>query len=196
MEMVTLVCRSGEYQDFWFEVPEGQSESQANTHLDSSSVDHRPGNVPGQFKCHQCGNVYKWKGNLAAHIRVECGKPPQLQCPHCPSRFKHKSHLKRHFAFISRPLRPIPDYFISYFEPLSVYSNPIGLFLGLNYVLCGRPMPGQFPCPQCGKVYRWKRNLSQHCKLECGKEPELQCNLCPRRFKLKRHLKRHVLRCH
>lgn len=51
---------------------------------------------PDQFKCFQCGNVYRWKGNLVAHLRVECGKDPQQQCPHCPQRFKHKSHLKRH----------------------------------------------------------------------------------------------------
>lgn len=51
---------------------------------------------PGRFPCPRCGNAYRWKGNLTAHLRVECGKEPQQQCPHCPTRFKHKSHLKRH----------------------------------------------------------------------------------------------------
>ncbi|XP_034249727.1 protein krueppel-like isoform X2 [Thrips palmi] len=51
----------------------------------------------GRFECFQCGNVYRWKGNLMAHLRVECGKEPNQHCPYCPQRFKHKSHLKRHF---------------------------------------------------------------------------------------------------
>ena len=74
-----------------------RQQQQQQQQLQAQGVDlERPGTFPGQFKCHQCGKVYRWKGNLQTHLRIECGKPPQLQCPFCPQRFKHKSHLKRH----------------------------------------------------------------------------------------------------
>ncbi|XP_049861389.1 longitudinals lacking protein-like isoform X1 [Schistocerca gregaria] len=37
----------------------------------------------------------------------------------------------------------------------------------------------KFPCPQCGKNYAWKTNMQRHLRLECGKEPQFQCPVCP-----------------
>lgn len=51
---------------------------------------------PGQFACHQCGNVYRWKRNLKQHLKMECGKEPSFACPHCPHRSHYRSHLRRH----------------------------------------------------------------------------------------------------
>lgn len=51
---------------------------------------------PGQFTCHQCGNVYRWKRNLRQHLKMECGKEPSFLCPHCPHRSHYRSHLRRH----------------------------------------------------------------------------------------------------
>nr|CAD7403789.1 unnamed protein product [Timema cristinae] len=50
---------------------------------------------------------------------------------------------------------------------------------------------GQFPCSNCGKVYRYQRNMSYHMKFECGKEPQFQCPLCSLRMKQRRNLRRH-----
>lgn len=48
-------------------------------------------------------------------------------------------------------------------------------------------LPGQalarFACHKCGKVYRWKGNLSQHLRFECGKAPQFRCPYCPYRSK-------------
>jgi uncharacterized C2H2 Zn-finger protein len=49
-----------------------------------------------------------------------------------------------------------------------------------------------FPCPSCGKIYRWKKSLYNHVKLECGKEPQLQCPHCPHRAKLNWNLQKHI----
>ncbi|PSN32883.1 hypothetical protein C0J52_13331 [Blattella germanica] len=38
---------------------------------------------------------------------------------------------------------------------------------------------GSFLCPGCGKVYRWRKNMISHMRLECGKEPQFQCPHCP-----------------
>lgn len=51
--------------------------------------------------------------------------------------------------------------------------------------------PGLFPCVECGKVYRYYRNLCTH-RHECGQEPRFHCPYCPLRTKTKSNLKRHV----
>ncbi|KAK3915471.1 Longitudinals lacking protein, isoforms A/B/D/L [Frankliniella fusca] len=51
---------------------------------------------PGHFPCETCGKVYRYKGNLSSHVRLECGKERQFQCPHCPHKSKQKIHLIRH----------------------------------------------------------------------------------------------------
>uniref|UniRef100_A0A8D9DPJ0 Longitudinals lacking protein, isoform G n=1 Tax=Cacopsylla melanoneura TaxID=428564 RepID=A0A8D9DPJ0_9HEMI len=48
-----------------------------------------------------------------------------------------------------------------------------------------------FPCNRCGRTYRYKRNLQQHEKNECGREPSHQCPVCPYRTKQKGTLKIH-----
>ena len=52
--------------------------------------------------------------------------------------------------------------------------------------------PGVFPCVDCGKVFKWKANLYQHRKLECGKEPQFQCPHCHHRSKRRADLVRHI----
>lgn len=51
---------------------------------------------PGEYPCPQCNRTYRWKGSLAQHLRLECGKEPQFQCPYCPHRTKHKGNLNIH----------------------------------------------------------------------------------------------------
>lgn len=56
--------------------------------------------------------------------------------------------------------------------------------------------PGAYPCPQCGKVYRWRGNLNLHLRQECGKDPQFQCPICPHRSKQKSNLKTHIINIH
>ncbi|XP_046663214.1 longitudinals lacking protein, isoforms A/B/D/L-like [Homalodisca vitripennis] len=51
-----------------------------------------------QFRCDQCGKVYKHKCNLLTHRRYECGTEPRFPCPFCPYRAKRRTHLKGHCA--------------------------------------------------------------------------------------------------
>lgn len=56
--------------------------------------------------------------------------------------------------------------------------------------------PGYFKCPKCGKGYRWLRNMKNHLKVECGKDPKECCPYCPHRTKYKSSLQKHILRIH
>ncbi|PSN32901.1 hypothetical protein C0J52_13328 [Blattella germanica] len=65
-----------------------------------------PGNSsgPGLFPCPQCGKTYKYKRSMSAHLKVECGKEPQLLCPYCPHRSKKNHHLAAHIRAIHRDM--------------------------------------------------------------------------------------------
>lgn len=56
--------------------------------------------------------------------------------------------------------------------------------------------PGLFECPNCGKYYRWLRNMRSHLKIECGKDPKECCPYCPHRTKYKSSLHKHIQRMH
>ncbi|XP_021915086.1 longitudinals lacking protein, isoforms A/B/D/L isoform X25 [Zootermopsis nevadensis] len=53
-----------------------------------------------------------------------------------------------------------------------------------------------FQCTTCGNIYKYRRSLLRHIRLECGKEPQFQCPGCPLRFKHKNHLMRHATTKH
>ncbi|KAG8259336.1 hypothetical protein J6590_014805 [Homalodisca vitripennis] len=54
----------------------------------------------------------------------------------------------------------------------------------------------KFDCPSCGRSFNHKNNLYRHQKLDCGKLPQLSCNICPYKCKRKDQLKLHVAAKH
>lgn len=60
----------------------------------------------------------------------------------------------------------------------------------------GGGQQGEFPCPDCGRLYKLKSSLRNHQKWECGKEPQFQCPFCAYRAKQKMHIGRHLERMH
>lgn len=53
-----------------------------------------------------------------------------------------------------------------------------------------------FFCDKCGRGYRWATGLSQHKRVECGKEALFQCTLCQYKAKQKVNLMSHIKRKH
>lgn len=51
-------------------------------------------------------------------------------------------------------------------------------------------------CPNCGKMYIWKKNLMRHLKLECDKKPQQKCPYCRFITKHKSVVKTHIYRKH
>ncbi|KAJ9596799.1 hypothetical protein L9F63_012180 [Diploptera punctata] len=52
------------------------------------------------YVCVNCGRTYTWKGNLQRHIKLECGKVPNVLCQYCPYRTKRTDELKKHMRRI------------------------------------------------------------------------------------------------
>ncbi|KAF6202595.1 hypothetical protein GE061_002993 [Apolygus lucorum] len=57
----------------------------------------RVSSVP-RFFCVVCGRSYKYKQNLNAHRKYECGMEPRFECRVCFKKFKVKSNFKAHLA--------------------------------------------------------------------------------------------------
>lgn len=60
----------------------------------------------------------------------------------------------------------------------------------------GRQSFLSFQCFNCGKWYQHRTTLKRHLKLECGKEPQFHCSLCPYKAKQKIHLSKHTAAKH
>ncbi|CAG9864626.1 unnamed protein product [Phyllotreta striolata] len=60
-------------------------------------------------------------------------------------------------------------------------------------------MTGQqylFACKKCGRAYKRKSSLYNHCRWECGKEPQFKCDYCPYKGRQKIHFIMHVMAKH
>jgi hypothetical protein len=57
-------------------------------------------------------------------------------------------------------------------------------------------LPPRHMCLKCGKKYKWKGSLRNHVRLECGKEPQFYCHVCPHRTYQKGNLIRHLALFH
>ncbi|XP_076477630.1 uncharacterized protein LOC117160031 isoform X28 [Bombus vancouverensis nearcticus] len=79
---------------------------------------------------------------------------------------------------------------------LVLYSNNPSLKLPQESSSCLDKKPGCFRCPNCNKGYRWLRNMKNHLRKECGKDPKECCPYCPHRTKYKGSLRKHILRIH
>nr|XP_012226000.1 PREDICTED: longitudinals lacking protein, isoform G-like [Linepithema humile] len=75
-------------------------------------------------------------------------------------------------------------------------SNSASLKISQRSGGCLDKNPGCYKCPKCGKSYRWLRNMKNHLKIECGKDPKECCPYCPHRTKYRSSLHKHILRIH
>ncbi|XP_044747915.1 longitudinals lacking protein, isoforms A/B/D/L isoform X2 [Coccinella septempunctata] len=53
-----------------------------------------------------------------------------------------------------------------------------------------------YECPDCRKVYRARKNLARHIRVECGKKPPLSCAYCPYRSYRNNEIQNHIKNKH
>lgn len=63
---------------------------------------------------------------------------------------------------------------------------------GGKYSLTKAQWDTVFECQACGRVYKSKTALKLHERVECGKEPQLQCYCCQKMFYHNGNLNRHL----
>ncbi|RZF39418.1 hypothetical protein LSTR_LSTR000939 [Laodelphax striatellus] len=65
-----------------------------------------------------------------------------------------------------------------------------------NFIKVVKNPDKKFVCSVCGKGYKYKNNMKQHQRMECGKEPQFQCPHCDKKTHQKGSLKRHIYTMH
>ncbi|RZF39421.1 hypothetical protein LSTR_LSTR000942 [Laodelphax striatellus] len=132
-----------------------------------------------KFQCNFCKRSYKWRQSLDRHLKHECGKDPIYACSQCKFQAKHKTSLQRHFqSFHAASLRTQPQIVVQ--EP----NSSSGTHDGNDKNTIVSKLIGYW-CNRCFRVYRYKKTLSRHMRLECGVSPQFKCSLCP--YMAKRH---------
>ncbi|KAI5719575.1 hypothetical protein M8J76_012070 [Diaphorina citri] len=55
---------------------------------------------------------------------------------------------------------------------------------------------GPIICTKCGSQYKTRKSLRAHIRIQCGKEPNFHCPLCPKKTYQKIHIEVHMSRVH
>ncbi|XP_034938645.1 protein jim lovell isoform X2 [Chelonus insularis] len=155
------------------------------------------------YRCGQCGKGYQHRATLVRHTRHECGKEPQFKCPYCTHRTKQRGNLYQHIRTNHPGKNVFSSAWANYYPRGEAYAPRVrgyGMRMSRRYGdirnMSLDKKPGCYYCPKCGKGYRWLRNMKNHLKVECGKDPSECCPYCPHKTKYKRSLQKHILRMH
>lgn len=62
--------------------------------------------IPNVFRCPNCDKVFKYKCNLTAHLKADCGKMKAFKCQICGKEFSYKQNLKTHVGLVHKILFP------------------------------------------------------------------------------------------
>ena len=139
----------------------------------NSATSHKTKCLGENFKCENCGKVYKRKYNLKIHMENEnCS----ISCDRCGKDFKTAGHMEKH-------IRSTHQIQVNVVE---TSEGHMGLFQTSQ-------APVDLNCPLCGfaatKPSKLKRHMMTHKKPE--KEEE-KCPKCDLTFKYKSDLNRHI----
>ncbi|XP_068437424.1 endothelial zinc finger protein induced by tumor necrosis factor alpha-like [Clinocottus analis] len=122
------------------------------------------------YACGVCGKRLKSSALLAAHARVHSADKPH-RCGICMRGFQRAACLKQHHLRVHLRARTGDG------EGAAARQRS--------------PAPAKaFPCPVCGKVFRFRSLLASHSLVHSESRPH-GCDFCSRSFRRLSHLKRH-----
>lgn len=58
------------------------------------------------------------------------------------------------------------------------------------------PISQGHKCEYCGRIYKYRKGMLQHQRLECGQEPQFPCPYCPVKFRYRHQIRNHVFSEH
>ncbi|XP_048002815.1 zinc finger protein 345-like [Leguminivora glycinivorella] len=129
----------------------------ARTALKRRMVAHARTHREQAVTCHTCGEQFSTKSKLSYHRGVCNQARPQCDC--CGKVFANKMTLKYHLKILpqNKEDKPKEKLYITckgcdkVFHSKKSYRAHAVIHDGLTY-----------PCPICGKLFQWKRNLARH----------------------------------
>uniref|UniRef100_A0A3Q3MJ17 C2H2-type domain-containing protein n=1 Tax=Mastacembelus armatus TaxID=205130 RepID=A0A3Q3MJ17_9TELE len=121
------------------------------------------------FTCSICGKRLKSETLLVAHARVHSGDRPH-RCGICMRGFQRAACLKQHHVRVHLKVRADMVHATGHRKSMVVAKA--------------------FPCPVCGKVFKFKSLLASHAMIHSEARPHA-CDFCSRSFRRLSHLKRH-----
>ena len=81
-------------------------------------------------------------------------------------------------------------------SPDDAEVDPLALVTYKREFLSPDSLQSRYACQKCGKTYKWRGSLRNHIRLECGKEPQFHCYMCPHKTYQKGNLIRHFALFH
>ncbi|XP_045509206.1 zinc finger protein 26-like [Colias croceus] len=132
-----------------------------------------------RYSCTECDKTFCSKSKLAYHKNVCHEEKPQCDC--CGKVFANKMTLKYHLKILpaKKDEKPKEMLYIpckgcdKVFHSQKSYRAHVVIHDGLSY-----------PCPICGKLFQWKRNLARHARNHRDRETGTthQCRECGKTF--------------
>ncbi|KAM4718697.1 zinc finger Y-chromosomal protein 1-like isoform 1-T2 [Anableps anableps] len=122
------------------------------------------------FTCGVCGKRLKSEALLSAHARIHVGDNPH-HCSVCLRGFQRAGYLRQHHLRVHLRVKA---------GEASHASRRRRSAATLS----------AFPCPICGKVFRFRSLLASHALTHSDVRP-FACDFCSRSFRRLSHLKRH-----
>ncbi|XP_075989933.1 uncharacterized protein LOC142985575 [Anticarsia gemmatalis] len=131
------------------------------------------------YHCQHCGTHFSTKSKLTYHRAVCKQEKPQCDC--CGKVFANKMTLKYHLKVADPQNKTAPKEKMyipckgcdKVFHSKKSYRSHVVIHDGVTY-----------PCPICGKLFQWKRNLARHTRNHREREAgELhECRACSKSF--------------
>lgn len=123
------------------------------------------------------------------HMRFDCGDR-RFRCAFCNRSFTQRGNLGRHvktFHSSGSLLASSDVHAVEKGEDHVSDTPTVGLLLS-----CGK----RYVCDSCGNNYKFKCSLTRHMRIECGKQPNMACSLCPFVTLYGNTLERHMKNIH